>query len=211
MLIWVVAVPALIGLLILFFVIWAWHWPEPGAGSPSLGLKEAQRDLRGGRSSEAAQLFAVFANKGDPNAQFRLGQLTEKGIGTKRDIAKAITLYKQAAEHNVVEAEVRLGEIYLRGDLVVPDSAVARTYLERAAYQGSPSAAMLMGQLYGAGSSPDLVDAYAWSEVAVIEGRRLASGERDASLNALDPKGQQAAIARAEEILAAIRQHNQPH
>jgi hypothetical protein len=70
---------------------------------------------------------------------------------------------------------------------------------------------MLVGQLYAGGSSPDLVDAYAWSEVAVIEGRGLAGGERDASLNALDSKGQQAGIARAKEILAAIQQRNQPH
>lgn len=214
-LIWIVVVPAVIGLLIAFVVIRAWHWPEPSdrhAWSPSLALQEAQRDLRGGRTAEAAQLLAALANNGDPDAQYRLGQLTEKGIGTKRDVDKAIALYKQAADHNVVGAGVRLGEIYLRGDLVLPDGVLAQAYLERAAYQGSPSAAMLMGQLYSGatGRSPDLVDAYAWSEVAVIEGSRFASSERDASLNALDAEGQQAGIARAKEILAAIRQRRRP-
>jgi TPR repeat protein len=212
---WALIVPGLIGLMMAIIVYHAWQWPEPNAEAAaprSAELQEAQRDLRDGRSSEAVKLFSTLAQQGNPNAQYWLGRLAEKGIGTKRDIGKAIDLYTQAAEHDVIAAEVRVGEIYLRGNLVLPDSALAQHYLERAAYQGSPSAAMLLGELYrGApGRTPDLVEAYAWSEVATVEGSGFAVVERDASLHALDPGGQQAGIARAKDILAAIHRRASP-
>jgi len=213
---WTVMVPGLIGLAIAFIVFRAWQQPELRAGAvapQSAELQEAQRDLRDGHGAEAVQLLAALAKRGDANAQYWLGRLAEKGIGTERDVAKAIAFYRQAADHNDLAAEVRLGEIYLHGDLALPDSALAQRYLEHAAYQGSPSAAMLMGELYrgAAGRTPDLVEAYAWSEVATLEGSGFAAAERDASLHALDPEGQQAALARARDILGAIREHAPPH
>ncbi|HUI95788.1 MAG TPA: tetratricopeptide repeat protein [Xanthobacteraceae bacterium] len=212
---WTVIVPGLIGLAIAFIVFRAWQRPESNNGAAAPGpaaLQLAQQDLRDGHRKEAAQLFAVLAKRGDANAQYWLGRLAEKGIGAGRDIGKAIDLYKRAADRNDVAAEVRLGEIYLRGNLALPDSALAQRYLERAADQGSPSAAMLMGELYrgAVGRTPDLVEAYAWSEVATVEGSRFAVADRDAALHALDPQGQQAALARARDILAGIRGHAPP-
>jgi len=207
---WTLIVPGLIGLAIAFIVFRAWQQPEPHAvASRPDSLQAAQQDLRDGRNAEAARLLAVLAARGDPNAQYWLGHLIEKGIGTKRDVERALALYRQAADHQVVAAEVRLGELYLRGNLVLPDGARAKSYLERAAYRGNPRAAMLMGQLYGSavGRMPDWVEAYAWSEVAAIEGSPFASIERDAALHALDAQGQLAGLARAKDILAAIGRH----
>jgi TPR repeat protein len=123
------------------------------------------------------------------------------------DPTKAIDLYKKAATQNVVAAQLRLGEIYLHGDLVAPDFTQAKRYLERAAYHGDPRAAMLLGQMYrlGLGMSADPIEAYAWSEVASLEGSVFAKRERDASLGKLDADKQQEAVARATKILAQIK------
>ncbi len=213
---WHFILVAVIGVLLLGFVIQQLR-PDGANGLPLLlpppaNLQQARRELREGHSRRAARLLATLARKGDPKAQYWLGSLDESGTGTERDVATAIRLYKQAADHDVAAAELRLGEIYLDGNLALPDSSLARTYLKRAAYQGEPGAAMLIGRMYGtgAGMTPDPVKAYAWSEVATIEGDKPARKERDAALHALDLKGQQAGIARAKDILAAVKQKPAP-
>jgi hypothetical protein len=175
-------------------------------------LQQAQSELRNGFDRDAVQEFEALAQRGNPDAQYWVGYLTELGVGTKRDPQKAIASLKQAADQNVVAAELQLGEIYMHGDLVPPDSGLAKDYLQRAAYQGDHRAARLLGHMYraGIGQSPDFVDAYAWSEVATIEGDPSAKADRDASLQQLDANDQRAAVARAKNILAGIKQRNQP-
>jgi TPR repeat protein len=176
-------------------------------------LQLARSDLRKGDYASALQLFANEAAKGNSQAQYWLGYMNELGLGTGRDVQKAITLYRQAAGSNVVAAELRLGDLYLHGNYVPPDPASAKSYLERAAYQGEPRAAMLLGQMYenGLGTTPDPVKAYTWSEVATIEGNKLAMQERDASRRRLDGKDQVAAVDQAKDILAKIDQAKMPH
>jgi TPR repeat protein len=113
---------------------------------------------------------------------------------------------------NVVAAETRLGAIYLHGDVVPPDFAQAKVYLEKAAYHGAAGAAMLLGQMYriGLGITADPKQAYAWSEVASIEGSAFAKQERDVSLRDLSVANQQAAVAQAHDILKIIKPETTP-
>jgi TPR repeat protein len=138
--------------------------------------------------------------------------MTELGLGIPRNPTKAIELYKKAAAQNVVAAELQLGEIYLHGDVVPPDFAQAKAYLKQAAYHGDARAAMLLGQMYrlGLGMSADSIEAYAWSEVASLEGSIFAKRERDASLGNLSADKQQEAVARASEILKEIKREMPP-
>jgi len=82
------------------------------------------------------------------------------------------------------------GNLPVRGDLVPPILAKRRPYLEQAAYYGDPRAALLLGQIYrlGRGVSADPIEAYAWSEVASLEGSAFAKRERDASLRSGAPR-----------------------
>jgi TPR repeat protein len=171
-------------------------------------FEQARNDLRDGNYTDAFQLFSKEAGKGNAKAQYWLGYMNELGLGTGRDLQKAMALYRQAAGKNVVAAELRLGELYLHGNYVPPDSASAKSYLEQAAYQGEPRAAMLLGEMYanGFGATPDLVKAYAWSEVATIEGDHLAMQQRDTSRRQLDIKGQAAAVEQTKDILGEIKQ-----
>jgi TPR repeat protein len=170
-------------------------------------LEFAEKAFRSGENQAAVKIFSELAAKNNATAQYWLAHMTELGLEVPRDPAKAITLYKKAAAQNVVAAELRLGEIYLHGDLVPPDFGQAKTYLEQAAYYGDPHAAMLLGQMYrlGLSMSADPIEAYAWSEVASIEGSTFAKRERDASLGKLDTEKQQEAIARAAQMLEQIK------
>jgi TPR repeat protein len=154
----------------------------------------------------AIRVFSKLADRKNPDAQYWLGYMTELGLGIPRDPETAIELYKRAAAQNVVAAELRLGELYLHGNLVPPDFLQAKVYLKEAAYRGDPRAAMLLGRMYrlGLGVIADPTAAYAWLEVAVLEGSTFAKRERDASLQDLSVKDQKVAIARAKEILAEI-------
>ena len=66
---------------------------------------------------------------------------------------------------------------------------------------------MLLGQMYlaGVGTAVDEKQAYAWSEVATLEGRDLAISERNSSLRILAVSDKQAAVAQAHEMLMEIK------
>jgi TPR repeat protein len=179
------------------------------AASPAqTNLAFAEHAFQTGNDQTALKLFTELANKNNPNAEYWLGHMNEIGLGIPRDITKAIVLYKKAAEQNIVAAEARLGELYLDGDLVTPDFGQARYDLERAAYHADPRSAMLLGQMYraGIGTAVDQKQAYAWSEVASLEGSEFAVRERDSSLHDLDVSDQQAAVTHAHEIMKEIKQ-----
>jgi TPR repeat protein len=183
---------------------------SPGIISSALAnptLQQAERAFRNGKDDTAVAEFTKLANGNNPTAQYWLGHMTELGLGVSRNPAKAIALYKQAAAHKEVAAECRLGEIYMNGDLVPPDYSLAKSYLGEAAHQGNSQAAMLLGQMYGngLGSTANMQEAYAWSEVSVLEGSATARQERASALKALSPDDQKAAITLAESLLTDIK------
>jgi TPR repeat protein len=172
-------------------------------------LDFAERAFESGDNQTALKLFGELANKNNPNAEYWLGHMSEIGLGMPRDVTKAIDLYKKAAEQNIIAAEARLGELYLNGDLVTPDFGQAKSYLERAAYHADPRSAMLLGQMYraGIGTAVDQKQAYAWSEVATLEGSDFAVRERESSLRNLDVDDQKAAVAQAHDMMKEIKQN----
>jgi TPR repeat protein len=196
---------AIVGALIGYFI--RDRYSRQSLVTPQGQLELAERAFQNGNNQVALMLFTKLADKNNPVAQYWLAHMSELGLGVPRDPAKAIELYKKAAAQNVVAAELRLGEIYLQGDIVAPDFTQAKNYLERAAYHGDARAAMLLGQMYriGLGIAADAKQAYVWSEVATLEGNTFARRERDASLRGLSVSDQQAAVARANEILQEIK------
>ena len=174
-------------------------------------LEFAERLFRNGDNETAVKIFSELAGKDNGMAQYWLGHVTELGLGVPRDPSKAIELYKKAAAQDVAIAEFRLGEIY-RGDIVPPHFNQAKAYLEQAAYHGNARAAMQLSRMYhlGLGMPASPIEAYAWSEVASLEGNILARRERDASLYDLEESDQQHALARADEILRRIKRETAP-
>lgn len=74
------------------------------------------------------------ANAGEPEAMFELARILELGLGTEKDTARALELYKKAADQNFGDALNNLGFFYARGDYGLPqDVPTAISYFERAA------------------------------------------------------------------------------
>ena len=77
----------------------------------------------------------------------------------KKDIDKAIELYKAAAEKSDMKAKYQLGLLYLQGtDEIKSDFEQAYSWLESAAFQGNAYAAYVLGLIFelGLGDEPDL-------------------------------------------------------
>jgi len=196
---------AVIGLLI-GLVVQEFRW-RGSSVVPQSQMAQAEKDVKVGDYKAAVTTFEKLAANNHPLAEYWIAHMTELGLGMPLDPAKAIELYKKAAAQDVNAAELRLGEIYLHGDIVLPDFAQAKIYLEKAAYHGGPRAAMLLGQMHhdGIGMPIDQVEAYAWSEVATLEGSAFATRERDASFHDLSEADKNSAIARAKDLLKVIK------
>jgi hypothetical protein len=71
----------------------------------------------------------------------------EHGEGVKQDLARAHTLYCEAADHGEARAYLGLGWMYLNGRGVAHDDAIAAAWFKRASDRGIPQAANLLRTL----------------------------------------------------------------
>lgn len=79
--------------------------------------------------ARAAHWYNLAAENGMPEAQYRLGMLTENGPGTPRNEVEAAKWYGLAAEQGYAQAQVRLGSCYATGKGVPQDNYKAYCWL----------------------------------------------------------------------------------
>lgn len=97
-------------------------------------------EIRGGdyvrfdRATIASSLnvWQEAASKGDAKAQYYVGEIFEKGIGTKPDYESAVLWYKRAIKQEYKPAKMSLGRLYEQG-LGVPKDLVTAMNLYRQA------------------------------------------------------------------------------
>lgn len=118
--------------------------------------------------AKAVTEWRPLAEAGNPQAQFRLGDLYESGRGVARDPALAAQWYERAARSGQARAALRLGDLYRQGHGVAGDAATAVRWYARAAEAGEPSAAYRLAKALAAGNgvSRDLITADAWLRIA---------------------------------------------
>jgi eukaryotic-like serine/threonine-protein kinase len=139
------------------------------------GLPKAQTNLgdmyffgRGGLAQsylDALSWYLKAAQQDWPDAQYRLGYMYEKGQGTDKDVAKAVELYRAAAEHGYAQAQNLMGTLYATGtDGVTQDDKQALEWFQKAADQGFAKAQKNLGDMYffGHGTDKDYTQALAW-------------------------------------------------
>lgn len=114
-----------------------------GAASPA-PLDQAIAAYRAGRMEEARALSEPLAVSGDSKAATMMGFMFENGLGGKKDEARAVAYYRQAAEKNDADALTALGRLGLehKGQI---SPAETQSFLTRAAESGRPEAASLLG------------------------------------------------------------------
>lgn len=148
----------------------------------------------------ALRLFERAAVAGLGPAQFRLGNMFEKGIGTNRDPALAKVWYGRAAERGNAKAMHNLAVLYAEGAGGKPDYATATEWFRRAAEHGVRDSqynlAILLGR--GLGAPADLGQSYRWFAIAAAQGDEDAGRKRDEVASRLSAGDLAAAKAAAE-------------
>ncbi len=124
--------------------------PGPGAATgpaPQFGAGlEAYDD---GDYASAMRLWKASAEAGDPNSQYRVGNLYRAGLGVPADLEQAGKWYRRAAEGGQGEAMYHLGFLYLRGRGVSRrvDFGLAHGWFSLAAARGVGDAAVWRDQI----------------------------------------------------------------
>jgi len=113
------------------------------------------------------------AGAGDPDAQYRLGQLyLSGGVSILQDFEESAKWYRKAADQGHAEAQSSLGVLYGYGWGVPQDLAESAKWWRKAAEQGDPNAQNRLGEKYaeGEGVPKDYVEAVKWYRKAADQG-----------------------------------------
>lgn len=136
------------------------------------GLKEGYEALSRKDYATAMKEYRPLAERGDAEAQYRVGRMYEFGQGVPQDKAQGIAWVRKAAAQNHVDAQQELGFIYATGDGVKQDDAQAVAWFRKAATQGDATAQYNLGLLYakGQGVQKDYAQAIDWWRKAAVQG-----------------------------------------
>lgn len=88
-----------------------------------------------------------MASHGDPDSQFKLGEIYANGQGVTQDYAEAVKWYRQAVERRHVKAQFALGLMYYNGRGVEKDLETAKSWYRKAAAQGHEGAKQRLQRL----------------------------------------------------------------
>ncbi|MEO7309812.1 MAG: tetratricopeptide repeat protein [Chitinophagaceae bacterium] len=110
------------------------------------GLGGADKDME-----KAAKLYAKAADKDDLDAQNKMGEMYETGIGEKTDINRAVTWYQKAAAHSNAKAQYNLGRLYRDGTGVVQNDFTASDWFKKAATNGNLDAMLIYAKNWETG------------------------------------------------------------
>lgn len=144
------------------------------AGAPALADVKAGVDAwTRGEYDAAVKQWRDPALKGDPDAQFNMGQAYKMGRGVKTDLNVALDWYKRAAAQGHLQAADSYGHL-LHYQGKIPESI---PYLQASADRGDPRAQYLLGtELFnGVHIGKDWVRAYALMTRASSAGMTPAS------------------------------------
>jgi hypothetical protein len=136
------------------------------------GLKEGYAALSKKDYVTAANEYRPLAERGDPEAQYRIGRMYEFGNGYPQDKAQGIAWIRKAAAQGHVDAEQELGVVYATGDGVKQDDVQAVTWFRKAAEHGDATAQYNLGLLYakGQGVARDYAQAADWWRKSATKG-----------------------------------------
>lgn len=106
-------------------------------------------------AKKALSLLRKVAETKYAPAQYYLGLVYEKGIGTGISYSNAITYFTKASDQDYAPAQNRLGYLYFNGLGVDVDYLKSAYYQKLAAAQGYPPAQINLGYLYENGLGVD--------------------------------------------------------
>ncbi len=118
----------------------------------------------------AVQVCESPAQAGDALSQYHLGMI----FRALKSYSKALFWLKKSAEERFVEADFELGQLYRLGLGVTSDMTSARMWYQRAASRHKHQALYYLGLIAG-----NVLEAYAWFNLAAQAGIAKAADKRD--------------------------------
>ena len=140
------------------------------------GVPEGLDALKRNDFAGAVRELQGPAERGDAEAQYRIGLMHEFGKGYPRDMQQALGWLRKAATQGHEAAQVELGVIYTGGDGVRADPGQAVEWFRKAALHGSATAQYNLGMMIakGSGVAGDDAQAVAWFRKAADQGLAIA-------------------------------------
>ncbi len=97
------------------------------------------------------QLYTEAAQGGNVLAAYNLGVAYRDGLGTQKDVNKALRWFEKAAAEGDDTAAFNIGAIYDEGQLVPADDQTAIAWYDLAAQRGNKDAMINLGLMFEAG------------------------------------------------------------
>jgi hypothetical protein len=175
------------------------------SGSSLAALADGLEALKKGDYATAAKELRPLAERGNAEAQYRIGLMYEFGKGFSVDKTRAISWIGKAAAQGHMLAEQELGVIYATGDGAPQDNAQAVTWFRKAAMQGDATAQYNLGLMYakGTGVKVDNAQAIAWFRKAAAQGELNAQFKMGVAYENGQGVPQDDALAYANYAIAA--------
>jgi len=122
---------------------------KPATAPPSSAelLVKVDRDYTAGNYAEALAALKPLAERGNADAQLRLGKSYAEGHGVVHDDARAAIWYRKAALQGNAEAQLRLGELYASGHGVPHNDFEAYVWFSAAVRGGNAAAKAQQGRV----------------------------------------------------------------
>ena len=135
-------------------------------------LEKANNYCQSNKYQDALNIYLTLAEKGVPEAQFKIGWMYYNGYGVEQDYYKAIEWYRKSAEQGYATAQDNLGDMYYYGYGVDEDDGEAFEWYRKAAEQGYAAAQANLGNMYrsGYGVELDPYKAFEWYRKAAKQG-----------------------------------------
>ena len=145
--------------------------------------QQADTSAVGSPVGTGLEQLQTLAEKGDPEAQYRLAEKYRIGFPVDQDEAKAMALYERSAGQGFAASQFRLGELYEEGEMVERDLGKAIDSYRAAAEQGHAGAQYALAHIYhlGSGVEQDMAKAMDWYRKAALQGdewSQLALGDQ---------------------------------
>lgn len=118
-----------------------------------------------------------LAEKGDAEAQMKVGVMLSAGLGVEQDRLEGLKWYQKSADQGYPEGEWNLAFVYIRGEIVPQDFKRAFDLMQKAADAGLADAQYDLGMMYLQGlalPAPDQGKAEVWFRRASTQGHREA-------------------------------------
>lgn len=115
------------------------------------GLSEGLAAIKAKDYTTGLQQLAPLAEEGNSEAQHNLARLYAYGLGTPKDVSKALYWYTKAAQQGYAPAQFGLGLIYVNGDGIPKDDAEAVRWWRMAADQSNARALHALAIMYAGG------------------------------------------------------------